>query len=107
MSVSPELTARKERHTFVLPCTKAQRAAPKKLQRSRTDGDFTHPQSPTAASTSAHTHSCRDTHTYTGSGEVLEHAKHIHQRKAEGKFIITIKKFHTSSKNNNKVLENI
>jgi len=26
------------------------------MQRSRTDGDFTHAQSPTAASTSSHTH---------------------------------------------------
>lgn len=69
MSVSPVLTGRIERCTGTHHMSYlAQRPREQllKAERSRTDEDFTHPQSPAAASSSALTHTCRDSHTHWG-----------------------------------------
>lgn len=107
MSVSPALTGRIERCTGTHHMSYlAQRPREQllKAKRSRTNGDFTHPQSPAAASSSALTHTCRDNHTYWGYKKFGNMQNTFNRElKADEKFTITVKKFQTSVKNNKRM----
>lgn len=106
MSVSPVLTGGIERCTGTHHLSYlAQRPREQllKAERSRTDGDFTHPQSPAAASSSALTHTCRDSHTHWGYKKFGNMQNTFNRGKLIKKFTITVKKFQTSVKNNKRM----
>lgn len=106
MSVSPVLTGGIERCTGTHHLSYlAQRPREQllKAERSRTDGDFTHPQSPAATSSSALTHTCRDSHTHWGYKKFGNMQNTFNRGKLIKKFTITVKKFQTSVKNNKRM----
>lgn len=85
-------TDREDRETYrdsshVLPCTEAQRGAPKRCRDPELMETLHMPRVPPQRPPPlTHTHTCRESHTYWGLGEIQKHAK---QRKAEEKFTIT------------------